>query len=136
MADVLRSFSLQYTGGNVSYLRKMILKADLDTSHFLGQAHLRGVPSSHKYTKETFLLSLNEKKLRPGSALLEYLLRFELKERQCEVCNTKTWCDQPIPLEVHHINGCKFDNRLNNLMVLCPNCHAQTENYGNKNKKT
>ena len=45
------------------------------------------------------------------------------------------WQGKPIPLELHHINGDNTDNRLENLQLLCPNCHAQTETYGGKNQK-
>lgn len=41
--------------------------------------------------------------------------------------------DKPIPLELHHINGVHSDNRIENLQLLCPNCHALTDNYRGKN---
>ena len=42
---------------------------------------------------------------------------------------------QPINLELHHIDGDKSNNNLNNLQLLCPNCHSYTDNFGSKNIK-
>lgn len=57
-----------------------------------------------------------------------------LKERKCEKCFLKEWNEAEIPLELHHIDGDTQNSSLNNLMILCPNCHAQTDNYKSKNK--
>lgn len=53
----------------------------------------------------------------------------------CELCNTSKWLDNPITLEVHHIDGNNKNNELQNLQILCPNCHSQTDNYRAKNIK-
>ncbi|MGB9177730.1 MAG: HNH endonuclease [Pyrinomonadaceae bacterium] len=57
-----------------------------------------------------------------------------LKKAACEVCKRKSWMGKPMPLQLDHINGQRSDNRLKNLRVLCPNCHAQTDTYCGKNK--
>jgi Zn finger protein HypA/HybF involved in hydrogenase expression len=61
-----------------------------------------------------------------------------LLEYKCENCGNKgKWMDEPISLHLDHINGINNDNRLNNLRLLCPNCHSQTKTYGGKRfKKT
>lgn len=51
------------------------------------------------------------------------------------MCGNTEWLDKHIPLELHHINGNHKDNRLSNLQLLCPNCHALTDNYRGKNIK-
>lgn len=57
------------------------------------------------------------------------------KDHRCEECNNDKWNDKPIPLELEHIDGNNRNNLLNNLKLLCPNCHAQTSTYRGKNKK-
>ena len=64
------------------------------------------------------------------------LLKFKHKEFKCEICHLKSWQDKQITLELDHINGIRNDNRLENLRLLCPNCHSQTETWKGKNINT
>lgn len=61
------------------------------------------------------------------------LLAAGLKPDACEECGLTEWRGQPLALELHHRNGRPRDNRLENLAILCPNCHSQTENFGGRN---
>jgi DNA-binding CsgD family transcriptional regulator len=61
------------------------------------------------------------------------LLAAQLKEERCETCGLSAWRGAPIPLALHHVNGDRHDNRLANLQILCPNCHAQTESWARRN---
>jgi hypothetical protein len=61
------------------------------------------------------------------------LIASGLKENQCEECGLSEWRDRPLSLELHHRNGEKHDNRFENLALLCPNCHSQTDSWGGKN---
>jgi len=54
----------------------------------------------------------------------------------CSSCGNTEWMDNPIPLELHHIDGDANNNSRDNVVHLCPNCHALTDNYKNKNKES
>jgi HNH endonuclease len=62
------------------------------------------------------------------------LISAGLKEPACEICGLESWQGKNLSLELHHRNGERHDNRLENLALLCPNCHSQTHTWGGKNK--
>ena len=65
----------------------------------------------------------------------ERLLRAGLLENRCSRCGLLEWLSQPLSMHIDHINGVKNDNRLENLRMLCPNCHSQTPTYGGRNNR-
>jgi AraC-like DNA-binding protein len=62
------------------------------------------------------------------------LLEAGLKENRCEICGITDWLGGPLSMALHHVNGDGQDNRLENLQMLCPNCHSQTENFSGRAK--
>lgn len=77
---------------------------------------------------------LIEKSSYKNSARLKKRLISEgLKEEKCENCGLTEWMGQKISLQIHHINGVHDDNRVENLQILCPNCHSLTDTYAGKN---
>ena len=74
-----------------------------------------------------------------GKAVKTTTLRLNLEKlrgAQCENCKLTKWLDKDIPLEVHHLDGDHLNNDVSNLQLLCPNCHAQTENWRGRNINT
>lgn len=62
------------------------------------------------------------------------LVQLGLLEDACAECGATTWLGQPLSLHLHHVNGDPHDNRLENLQILCPNCHSQTDTFGGRNR--
>jgi transposase-like protein len=62
------------------------------------------------------------------------LIAAGVKEARCEECGLSEWREKPLSLELHHVNGDGLDNRLENLILLCPNCHSQTDTWGVRNR--
>ena len=87
--------------------------------------HTRSVATSRKRICE-----LCGKEFIPNSPRQKFCT--EAHFHKCEICGLQKWNNQKIPLELHHINGNNKDNSLNNLQLLCPNCHALTDNYRNR----
>lgn len=67
---------------------------------------------------------------QPSIALKKYLV--ELRGWRCEVCKLSVWMEKPIPLNTHHKDGDATNNKLDNIQLICLNCHGQTHTYGNK----
>lgn len=58
-----------------------------------------------------------------------------IKENVCEICGVSDWLGKPLTLQIHHINGKHNDHRIENVQILCPNCHAQTDNFAGANNR-
>ena len=133
VAGVLRQLGLRPIGGNYRTINRIISDNGMDVSHFTGQGWNTGLkfkPNKGASDQEIFVVNSSYK--------CSWRLREHYKKttsiRYCEKCGLETWQGQPIPLEIHHVNGNNTDNRLENLLLLCPNCHALTNNYRGRAK--
>lgn len=139
--EVLIALNLKpNSGGAFQNIRKRIAELGLDTVHFTGQY------GSHRghFNQGTFNYVPAEAYLKEktpsvpsirSSALREKILSEGLLPDQCDTCKLTEWQGKPIPLELHHKDGNHNNNEMSNLCLLCPNCHAQTKNYGSKNTR-
>ncbi len=130
--QVLEKLDIVPAGGNYQTTNRRIKKLNIDISHFTGQAWNRGKVNDPKRPIEEYLI---ENSVVQSFKLKGRLLAEGLKQHKCECCGITEWMGKPTPIELDHINGNHHDNRLENLRILCPNCHAQTDTYRGKNKK-
>ena len=133
IAEALRNLNLIDKGGNYRIIKNAVKKYNIDISHFDGQGWNKGLKFIPKEAAETNTLLVKNSTYQ-SFKLKKRLLKEGIKEHRCEKCGNTEWLGKPIPLELHHINGDNTDNRLENLQMLCPNCHSLTDNYRGKNK--
>lgn len=130
ISDLCRTLGIAPIGGNFKTIRRKIEFYQIDISHFKGQAWNK----DRRYSKNTELSAfLQPDKVTKSSKLKSRLIEKGIKKAECEQCKLVEWLGKPIPLELHHIDGNRLNNVIDNLAVLCPNCHAQTPNHRAKN---
>lgn len=115
VAGLLKAVGLRPAGGNYANMKKHLQRLKIDTSHWTGQAWSKDqqLKDWSEYTRAN--------KLKPHL----------IKDRGhcCELCGLEQWQEQNIPLEIHHCDSDRTNNSYENLQLLCPNCHALTENW-------
>ena len=126
VTQVLKKLNVVPAGGNFATIKKYVKMHDIDTSHFIGQGHAKGKKFAPKrgldeYFDNSFPISSHR--------LRQRMLSEGYKKHMCERCGLHTWQNEDIPLELHHVDGNRENNSLENIQFLCPNCHALTDNY-------
>lgn len=134
IAEFCREVGWEPRGGNYLTFHKYVKEYNLDTSHFTGQRSNIGNTNNIGKSKDEFFTS---GKIIKGSDIIKKLVSLGLREYKCEAegCGISSWNGKPIQLQVHHKDGDHFNNELDNIMLLCPNCHSQTDTYTGKNRK-
>lgn len=123
-------------GSNYETVKRKITELNLDASHMTGSAWNQGDRYRQiKPAQDIQEILVEHSHYVNTNHLRERLLKEGIKEHKCECCGRTEWMGKPISLELHHVNGIKDDLRIENLQILCPNCHAFTDNYRGKNIK-
>ncbi len=133
--QVLRKIGLRQAGGNYAQIKKYIKEYGFNNNHFKGKAWnkgLKGVGTPRIPLNKILVKNSNYQSYK----LKKRLFDKNLKPRYCEECGwAKISPDGRIPLELDHINGNSKDNRLENLKILCPNCHSMKPSHRGLNRK-
>lgn len=131
VAQALKKLGVSPRGGNYQVLYRLIEKYKINCDHFTGQGHNKGERRPKRplafYTQFGFPINSFRLKTR--------LLQEGVFEPICNSCKGRVWMGKPMPLELEHKNGNNEDNRLENLELLCPNCHSFTPTYRGRNQK-
>lgn len=128
-SNCLRKLGLEPRGGSsTDILKRRIQELKCSTKHFNGHAN-----NSIKNKKPLCEILIKNSNYFSINTLKKRLLKEGLIEYKCDCCGLTEWLDKPISLQLDHINGDNTDHRLENLRLLCPNCHSQTSTYAGKN---
>lgn len=134
--QVLKKLGLREAGGNYSQIKKYLKYYNISSGHFKGRAWNKGMTMPY-LPRLSLKAVLVENSNYQSYKLKLRLIREGLKKGRCELCGwSQATIDGRVPLELDHINGDSNDNRLENLRILCPNCHSlQPTHRGlNRNK--
>ena len=135
LRGVLKRLGLHASGANYKTLWSALTRLGIDTSHFLGQGHLRG--KRHGWTAKlpldmVLVAASSYTSLR---TLKRRLVADGLLEQRCSECALTEWRGARLALVLDHVNGDPRDHRLENLRLLCPNCNSQTPTFAGRNKR-
>ena len=127
IAGVLRHLNLKQAGGTHTHISRKVKEFNIDTSHFKGQgSNLGKVFPKQRRSKENILVVLPDGSRREKRKLLLRSMLEEGLTYQCAICYTgDSWHGSDLTLEIDHIDGNWYNNLIDNLRFLCPNCHSQ-----------
>lgn len=121
-AEVCRKIGVKPATGSRTHLKSRVVKEGIDFSHFKGKHFKKGaILLAERVPLEIYLN--NEKPIK-SHTLRVRLIQEGYKECKCEKCGLSEWLGEAAPLELDHIDSNHWNNNLNNLQIVCPNCHA------------
>lgn len=133
--QLMQSLGLNASGGGYKSIKTALKNWNISTEHFTGMLWNKGRTFAPRRTIQEYLHDDENKPHLHSHGLKLRLIKENILKHECNICHLSTWNDQPIPIELDHINGNHEDDRLENLRILCPNCHAQTPTHAGKNQK-
>lgn len=115
-------------GAAYSLFHRRVKELNLDTKHFTGQGHLLGKSHNFKPPLPLSKILVNGRAIS-SSKLRKRLIKDGILLNMCIECGIHEWNGKNLSLHLDHINGNHDDNRIENLRLLCPNCHSLTVTY-------
>ena len=126
---MLRNLGVKPNSSTISTIKRRIQEYGLDVSHFVKNA------GNTKKHIENYLRVYSKDESKPSSCHVKNkLFEYGYKEKRCEICGIIDWNGENITLQIHHIDGQHKNYTPENLQILCPNCHSQTDNWGRKKR--
>ena len=123
--EVCRKLDKKPVGGTITNMNLMCKRLGIDTSHMTGQGWKKGKPDTKRKSPEERLVMGKPTDHRVEASKLRRALLESGLDYKCKCCGISKWNDQPLMLEIDHIDEQYWNNTKENLQFLCPNCHAQ-----------
>jgi hypothetical protein len=127
-SDIFRNLGIPINGGSYKWIKNLISKFELNTSHFLSlsdRCRMMGKIANNNKDKELYSTNdiSNGDRIR-SIKLRKFMLHHKMIE-ECNVCKLNDWLGNPIRLDIDHIDENGSNNNISNLQFICPNCHRQ-----------
>lgn len=135
IAQALKQLGLSPTGANYKSLKLRCTKLNVSTSHFKGQSWLKGGNCTWAKKQSLDEILVKNSKYTSSNHLRKRLIKEHVFEEKCSKCGLTKWLNKKIPLQLDHKNGNNRDHRIENLRLLCANCHALTSTFAGRNKR-
>jgi hypothetical protein len=118
IAGLLKKLKLKPAGGNYTSIKRILQQLNVNTSHWTGST----------WNKDAQLKDWSD--YTKVNSIKKHLIK--KCGFQCQSCKLTTWMGCDITLELHHRDGNRTNNKIENIELLCCNCHALTHNWRNR----
>ena len=136
--DCLARLGIPKGGCNYRTLQSKVRQYGIDTSHFnyhYAKTH-NGQHYGHSLLNKTDDEIFCERpNIKRENIKREYIRRILNGKPHCELCGISNWNGRDLVFQIHHIDGDSSNQKKENLMLLCPNCHSQTDTFSNRKRK-
>ncbi len=133
--DIVRALGWKTGGYALKCIKKRILELNVDVARFEERKWRKGIPNGNT----SRLIPLDEVLVKgrytDSGTLRQRLIKLGIFEKKCGRCGLDKWQEEELPLNLDHIDGDYNNNLIENLRVLCPNCHSLTPTWCGRNTK-
>lgn len=133
--DIVRELGWKAGGYAFKYVKKRLSEMNIDVERFEERKWRKGLPNGNTSRLIPLDVVLVKGRYTDSGTLRQRLIKEGILEKKCSRCGLDEWQGEELPLSLDHIDGDYYNNLLENLRILCPNCHSLTPTWCGRNKK-
>ncbi len=138
LTEIIKKLGLRTAGGNFESIKGHIKRLNISTAHFNKKNQIKGLlkySQNRKIQDKEFYI--DNSRVTDNNSIRRKVAKDSFLDYICQRCeNGPTWNNEPLTLQLDHINGKHSDHRKENLRWMCPNCHSQTNTFAGRNKRS